>query len=57
VSGGQAEDAGISMNVLRFLQIYPDAHRIVFESFDPGSRELWVLENFLPKATKALAPR
>ena len=45
------------MNVLRFLQIYPDAHRIVFESFDPGSRELWVLESFLPKATKAFAPR
>ena len=45
------------MNVQQFLQIYPDAHRIVFESFDPGSRELWVLESFLPKATKALAPR
>jgi hypothetical protein len=43
----------ISMGIIKSPQVHPDGRRIVFGSIEPGSYELWALENFLPKAGAA----
>src|SRR5262249_15596436 len=48
-AGGGPENIGIALDVLQFPRIHPDGRRLVFESLNPESSELWVLENFLPK--------
>jgi Tol biopolymer transport system component len=54
VTGGEAENIGISMNRIRALRMHPDGRRITFDSVVDAPSELWVLENFLPalKAAK-----
>jgi Tol biopolymer transport system component len=48
VSGGPAEQMGVSMPGLSTPQIHPDGRRIFFASNDAGASEIWTLENFLP---------
>jgi Tol biopolymer transport system component len=50
VAGGEAENIGISMNRIRTLRMHPDGRRIAFDSVVDPRSEVWVLENFLPKA-------
>jgi serine/threonine-protein kinase len=47
VADGRAESMGFSMVGLRDLRIHPDGGRFAFTAGWP-SRELWVMENFLP---------
>ena len=49
VAGGAPMDLEIPLNLIRFPQVHPDGHRIVFESSEVSS-ELWALENFLPQS-------
>ena len=53
--GGEAEKIGLTMEGLSDLRIHPDGKRIAFTAGHHG-REVWVLENFLPK-TEAQAAR
>lgn len=53
LAGGEAENIGISMDRIRELRIHPDGRRIAFDSVIDAPSELWVLENFLPKANAA----
>jgi sugar lactone lactonase YvrE len=53
VTGGEAENIGISMNRIRALRMNPDGRRIAFDSVIDAPSELWVLENFLPKTVAA----
>jgi Tol biopolymer transport system component len=50
VAGGEAENIGVSMNGIRALRVHPDGRRIAFDSVVDAPSEVWVLENFLPKA-------
>jgi Tol biopolymer transport system component len=50
LAGGEAENIGISMNRIRGLRMHPDGRRIAFDSVVDPLSEVWVLENFLPKA-------
>jgi Tol biopolymer transport system component len=50
LAGGEAENIGISMNRIRTLRMHPDGRRIAFDSVVDPRSEVWVLENFLPKA-------
>jgi Tol biopolymer transport system component len=49
LTGGEAENIGISMNRIRALRMHPDGRRIAFDSVVDPLSEVWVLENFLPK--------
>jgi Tol biopolymer transport system component len=53
VTGGEAENIGISMNRIRALRMHPDGRRLAFDSVIDAPSELWVLENFLPKSGAA----
>jgi len=53
LTGGEAENIGISMNRIRALRMHPDGRRIAFDSVIDAPSELWVLENFLPRAGAA----
>jgi Tol biopolymer transport system component len=50
--GGEAERIDLGMLFIRFLSVHPDGQRIAFWSpgEKPGQAEVWVMENFLPKA-------
>lgn len=50
VAGGTPENIGVSMNRMRALRLHPDGRRITFDSVVDAPSELWVLENFLPRA-------
>jgi Tol biopolymer transport system component len=53
VSGGEAENIGISMHRIRALRIHPDGRRLAFDSVIDAPSEVWALENFLPKTVAA----
>jgi tricorn protease-like protein len=48
--GGEPQKLGLAMKGLRNLRFHPDGRRIAFSAGTPFSAEVWVLENFLPKA-------
>jgi Tol biopolymer transport system component len=50
LAGGEAENIGISMNRVRALRVHPEGRRIAFDWVVDAPSEVWVLENFLPKA-------
>jgi Tol biopolymer transport system component len=50
ISGGSAEQTGLSLPDLHFPQVHPDGRAIFFQSNDIGANEVWAFENFLPKA-------
>jgi Tol biopolymer transport system component len=52
VADGEAQNIGVSMNGIGALRIHPDGRRIAFDSVVDAPSEVWVLENFLPKARK-----
>jgi Tol biopolymer transport system component len=49
-AGGEARKTGISMSGIKSPALQPGGSRIVFSTFKAGVPEIWVLENFLPKA-------
>jgi len=52
VEGGDAENLGLKMNLLRSFSIHPDGQQIVISSQTVGATptpEVWVMESFLPK--------
>lgn len=60
VDGGAPESTGLSMpGTIRFLRLHPDGRRLAFMGGGSGngSEEIWVLENFLPRASGAPAKR
>ncbi|MDP3001145.1 MAG: tetratricopeptide repeat protein [Bryobacterales bacterium] len=54
IAGGEPQRTGLPVEGMGFLSIHPDGRRIAFESGNPSveARELWVLENILPKPAK-----
>jgi Tol biopolymer transport system component len=48
LAGGEPVELGLTMELLRELQIHPDGQHIVFTSSKLVG-EIWVMENFLPK--------
>jgi len=48
VEGGQAEDLGVAIREPRGLSVHPDGRQIAF-SAGQRHREVWLMENFLPK--------
>ena len=48
--GGEAQRLGLAMDGLRNLRFHPDGRQIAFSAGTPFAAELWVMENFLPKA-------
>jgi Tol biopolymer transport system component len=52
--GGPAERIDLGMRFVRFLSVHPDGKRIAFWSpgEKPGLAQVWVMENFLPKAAE-----
>ncbi len=55
VEGGEVEEVGLSfLGLIRDVRFSPDGRHLFFEGNGPAAREIWVLENFLPKLeTKA----
>jgi Tol biopolymer transport system component len=51
--GGTPRRLGLSMRALRDVRVSPDGTRISFTAGYPD-REMWVFENFLPKAASSL---
>jgi Tol biopolymer transport system component len=50
VSGGEPQEAGLSMPQLFMLRVSPDGKSIAFTASEqPQKSEVWVMENFLPK--------
>jgi len=50
VSGGEPQEAGLSMAQLLLLRVSPDGKNIAFTAREqPEKSEVWVMENFLPK--------
>lgn len=52
-TGGVAEKTGMAGASILTPRLHPDGRRIAFESVADAAKEIWVLENFLPKATAA----
>ena len=47
--GGTPQKLGLRMNDLAGLTMHPDDQQIMFVAGTRGQREIWVMENFLPK--------
>jgi len=56
VTGGAAEETGLTMDRLREIRPHPDGRRIAFTSGNRGA-DVWVMENFLPKAKSGTPPK
>lgn len=56
VTGGAPEETGLTMDLIRDIRSHPDGQRISFTS-GRGSAEVWVMENFLPKAESRTPPK
>ena len=55
VERGEPPKLDIEMNELRDITVHPDGKHISFTAGNPAHAEVWVLENFLPKAEVAQA--
>ncbi len=54
IEGGKPQKLDLVVEGLRTLQMHPDGQRIVFSAGKTSEeRELWVIENFLPKLSAA----
>jgi hypothetical protein len=49
-AGGPPEETGIAMENLGGVRAHPDGRHISFEGGHGSPGEVWVMENFLPKA-------
>ncbi len=47
INGGEPVKTGLAMPGLKPPHLHPDGRRITFHTGDPGSSEVWVMENFL----------
>jgi Tol biopolymer transport system component len=47
--GGEPVKLNLTFPVLSNLSMNPDGHRLAFAAARPATREIWVMENFLPK--------
>ncbi len=56
VMGGAPVETGLTMDRLRDIRPHPDGQRIAFTS-GHRSAEVWVIENFLPKAESPTRPK
>jgi Tol biopolymer transport system component len=52
-AGGAPEETGIAMEGLGRVRAHPDGRHIAFEGGHGSPGEVWVMENFLPKAEGA----
>jgi len=53
-AGGEPEKLGFSIKgVFKTPRIHPDGRRIVYETIESTGDEVWALENFLPKTSRA----
>ena len=57
VGGGPAEETGIAMEDIVNLRAHPDGKRISFGGGAGRNTEIWMMENFFPKAEKPAKPR
>lgn len=50
--GGKPQNLGLTMKGVQLygLSVHPDGRRIAFTAGQPDRREIWVMENFLPKS-------
>ncbi len=53
--GGEAQRLGLAIDGLRHLGFHPDGRQIAFTAGTPFAAEVWVMENFLPKASTKTA--
>jgi Tol biopolymer transport system component len=47
--GGQPQKIGPLPKGAQGLRVHPDGQRLAFTAGDPGTTEIWVMENFLPE--------
>lgn len=52
VAGGPAEAMGLTMRGLNSVGMHPDGRRLLFGASDATPKEVWALENFLPKPAR-----